>query len=68
MKIQISIKTEYGQLDGEILEVDQERYEKIKEVSTGFFLTGFEMNLVDGSFVVIPPEIVRKSILLINKL
>jgi len=68
MKIQISIKTEYGQLDGEILEVDQESYEKIKEVSTGFFLTGFEMNLVDGSFVVIPPEIVRKSILLINKL
>ncbi len=68
MKIQLSIKTNFGQYDGEILEVDQEKYEKIKEASTGFFLTGFEMNLEDGSFVVIPPEIVRKSILLINKL
>ena len=68
MKIQLSIKTNFGQYDGEILEVDQERYEKIKEASTGFFLNGFEMNLADGSFVVIPPEIVRQSILLINKL
>jgi hypothetical protein len=68
MKIQISIRTEFGQYDGEILEVDQERYEKIKDASTGFFLNGFEMNLADGSFIVIPPEIIRKSILLIYKL
>lgn len=67
MKIQLSIKTSYGQFDGEILDVDEERYENIKNASTGFFLNGFEMNLSDGSFVVIPPEVVRNSILLIKK-
>jgi len=67
MKIQLCLKTSFGQFDGEILEVDEDRYEKIKNASTSFFLNGFEMTLEDGSFVVIPPEIVRKSILLINK-
>lgn len=68
MKIQISIKTKFGQFDGEVIDVDQERLEKIKGAATSFFLNGFEMTLIDGSFVVIPPEIVRSSILLINKI
>jgi len=66
MKIQIQIINEYGVFDGEILEVNQEQYDNIVEMSKNFHITGFEMTTEDGGFIIIPPELVKKSILKIN--
>jgi hypothetical protein len=66
MKIQVHIINEYGVFDGEILEVNQEQYNNIAEMSKNFHITGFEMTTEDGGFIIIPPELVKKSILKIN--
>jgi hypothetical protein len=66
MKIQIDIICDLGTFSGEILNVSKDQYVNIVELSKNFYETGFEMNTVDGGFVIVPPEIVRKSILKIN--
>ena len=66
--VQIVIKNnEYGEFRGEKVQCTIEQYSNIMELSKGFYLSGFEMMLENGSFLVLPPEIVRKSILLIEK-
>jgi hypothetical protein len=66
LKIQIVVLCDLGNFSGEILDVTKEQYINITELSKNFYETGFEMNTEDGGFVIIPPEIVRKSILKIN--
>lgn len=69
MKIQVVIITEFGPFNGEILEVSEEQYDNIIEFSKQYYLTGFEMNLEnDGGFIIFTPEIIKKSVLKINKL
>jgi hypothetical protein len=69
MKIQVVIITEFGSFNGEILEVSEEQYDNIIEFSKQYYLTGFEMNLEnDGGFIIFTPEIIKKSVLKINKL
>lgn len=69
MKIQVVIITEFGSFNGEILEVSEEQYDNIIEFSKQYYLTGFEMNLEnDGGFIIFTPEIIKKSVLRINKL
>jgi len=65
--VQIVIRNEYGEFRGEKVHCNTEQYTNITELSKGFYLSGFEMILENGSFLVLPPEIVRKSILLIEK-
>jgi hypothetical protein len=43
-----------------------EQYRNIVELSKTYYETGFEMNLENGGFVILPPEIVKKSVLQIN--
>jgi hypothetical protein len=66
MKFQIIIQNDFGKFKGQVIEADEERFNNIKEASTTFYLTGFEMTLEDGNFIVIPPIIVQRSILTIN--
>ena len=65
--VQIVIKSEYGEFRGEKVTVNQEQYDNIASLSKNFYMGGFEMTLEDGTFVVLPPDVIRKSILLIEK-
>lgn len=67
MKIQLILFTEFGQFYGEILEVDEEQYQNIINFSKNFYEAGFEMNLEDGGYAIISPEMIKKSILKIEK-
>lgn len=68
MKIQLVLITEYGQFFGEIFEVNEEQYNNIVNFSKNYYETGFEMNLEDGGFAIFSPEMIRKSILKIDKI
>jgi hypothetical protein len=67
MKIQLVLITEYGQFFGEIFEVNDEQYQNIINFSKNYYESGFEMNLEDGGFVIFSPEMIKKSILKIDK-
>ena len=67
MKIQLILFTEFGQFYGEIFEVDDEQYQNIINFSKSFYETGFEMNPEDGGYAIISPEMIKKSILKIEK-
>jgi hypothetical protein len=66
IKIQLTLHCEYGVYYGELLEVSYEQYRNIVELSKNYYETGFEMNTEDGGFVIIPPDVVKKSVLKIN--
>jgi len=67
MLIQMVLKNELGEFESEKMIVDSTQYKGMVEVSKKFYLseTGFEMWMESG-FMVVPPEITKKSILLIN--
>lgn len=65
--VQIVIKSKYGEFRGEKVTTNLEQYSNILNLSKTFYTGGFEMTLEDGSFIVIPPDIIKKSILLIEK-
>ena len=66
MRIQISIKNEFGEYLGEVYEVDESQYDIIKTRSKNFYESGFELVDETGNFFVFPPEVVKKSILKIG--
>lgn len=67
MKIQMNIKNELGDFYSEEMEVTSEQYMELVEVSKKFYIeeAGFEMWLENG-FMVMSPDLARKSILSIN--
>lgn len=67
IEIQYILINDYGEFKGELMIINEEQYEKIIELSRKFYESGFELNCEDGSFVIFPHEIVKKSILKINK-
>jgi len=67
IEIQYIAINEYGEFKGEIMIVNNEQCSTIIELSKNFYEGGFELNCDDGSFMVFPPEIVRKSVLKINR-
>jgi hypothetical protein len=67
MKMQLIIKNEFGVSKSQMLEVDEEQYQKMLEISKDFHSRSFHMDLEDnGGHVFIPPEIVKKSILIVK--
>jgi len=66
IKIQITILCEFGNFYGESLEVSIDQYRNIIELSKNYYETGFEMNLESGGFIILPPDVVKKSVLQIN--
>jgi hypothetical protein len=65
MNIKIKLKTDLGEFDSEIMDVTEEQYLGLIEVSRGFYSNGYEMYIPNG-FMVVGPEILKKSILLIE--
>lgn len=67
MIVQMVVKNDLGEFKSEKMEVTSEQYLGIVEVSKKFYAeeSGFEMWIDDG-FLVIPPEINKRSILIIN--
>jgi hypothetical protein len=66
MKIQLVLTTDFGEFLGEIFEVDEEQYRNITNLSRKYYESGLEMTLIDGSFVIFSPEVIKKSILKIK--
>lgn len=63
-KVQFQLMTEYTTFFGEELIMDEVDYIRLKETSKNFFeYKSFELTSSDGSFLVFPPEIIRKSVL-----
>lgn len=67
IEVQYVLINEYGEFKGEVMILDQEKCNMIIQLSKTFYESGFELNCEDGSFVVFPPDIVRRSILKINR-
>lgn len=65
MKIQIKLKNDLGEFISEEMTVTIEQYKNLLEVSKEFYLGGYEMYIPDG-FMVVGPEILKKSILFIE--
>ena len=68
MKIQLVLYTDFGQFTGEIFEVNEEQYQNIVNLSKNYYETGFEMTLQDGGFAIFSPEMIKKSILKIDRI
>lgn len=68
-KVQFIVINEFGQFDGKLITVDDDQYEKLRELSKEFYVagSGFELTLEDDSFIVIAPNIVANSILKLTK-
>lgn len=65
MKVKLILKNELGEFESNLMEINSDQYERMVEMSRNFYSSGFEMYLEDG-FLVAPPEVVKKSILLIK--
>ena len=65
MKIYIVIVNKFGKFKSRPIDVNEEEYEKIIELSRAFYISGYEMDTVNG-FIVIPPDVIKESILLIE--
>lgn len=67
IELQYIVINGYGEFKGETMIVNEEQYANIIQLSKTFYNSGFELNCEDGSFIVFPPEVVRGSILKINR-
>jgi hypothetical protein len=64
LEVQIIIKNDFGEFLGEKIILEEDKLSKIIEASKSFYKSnGFELHCEDGSFVVFPSDIIRKSIL-----
>ena len=66
-EIQLVLKTEFGEFIGKKVELTKEHYDNAIKMSKNFYVSGgFELTCEDDSYVIFTPEIVKKSILIIN--
>lgn len=67
-EVQLVLKNKFGEFVGNKVYLEHEHYENLIKMSKTFYSSGgFELTCENGSYVVFPPEIVRESILIINK-
>ena len=67
LEVQMVLINQYGEYRGEIMIVNEEQCQKMIELSKEFYNAGFELFCEDGSFMVFPPEVVRYSVLKIER-
>jgi hypothetical protein len=65
MKIVFKLKNDLGEFVSETMKVSETQYKELIEISKGFYGGSYEMYLPNG-FMVVPPEILKKSILIIE--
>lgn len=69
MIVQVVLQNTFGEFSGKKVELSEEHYQKLLAMVKNFYIDGgFELTLEDDSFVVFPPEVVKVSILRVNKL
>lgn len=67
-QVQLVLINKFGEFKGRPAEIDKETLEGLIEMSKTFYMSGgFELTCEDGKYVIFPPEIVKESILIINK-
>lgn len=65
MIIRFKLKNELGEYLSEKVEVTVDQYKNIVEMSKAFYNSGYDMYIENG-FIVVPPDMVKKSILIIE--
>jgi len=66
--VQLVLRNSFGEFAGKWATIDEEKLNVLIEMSKTFYVSGgFELTCEDDTFIVFPPEIVSKSILIINK-
>lgn len=67
MKVNLELHTQYGKYDCEILELaSEEELEKLKEYARMYHTQTFEAWLQDGSYIVVPTNVLHNSQLFIR--
>lgn len=67
MKFFIQVKNDIGTFDGEVFDKPYKDYEALKEQLLAVYQDQiFEMDLSDGSYLVMPQELIKKSIFLLK--
>jgi len=67
-EIQLIVINEFGEFRGIKAQLGSDDCEKIVNKSKSFYLSGgFELTCEDGSYLILPPDLVQKSILKINR-
>ena len=67
-EIQLVVKNRFGEFRGNKVLLSLENYEALLKMSKTFYVAGgFELTCEDNSYVIFPPDIVKESILIINK-
>ena len=68
-KVQIELLTKYGSFLGEVMVVDLPKFTKLMEISKMYHTQGgFDMWLEDGSYVIVPPEVLKDSTMILRRL
>ena len=65
MVIVFKLINEFGEFESEEMTVTKDQYDNLREMSKKFYEGGYEMYLPNG-FMVVSPDIVKKSILIIE--
>jgi hypothetical protein len=68
MKILVKIQNSFGLFESLPIEIDEEEYPKILEMAKNFYLSGGYEMVTKNGFIVLPPDIVKQSILIIETL
>ena len=71
MEVSIEIHNKIGIFKGESLTINEDEYVKLVQFTKEFYKNttmGFESRLEDGSFMVVPPELLKESIMIIKKI
>ena len=67
-QVQLVLINKFGEFKGKPANINKETLESLIEMSKTFYISGgFELTCEDDKYVIFPPEIVRESILIINK-
>ena len=67
MNIRMKIVNFLGTFESEIMKVTEKQYSEIVEISKSFWITDTSFSMwKDNGFIIFPPEIASKSILIIE--
>lgn len=62
-EVQIEIENNFGKFKSRKSALSQENYDQLINMSKKFYLSGFQLECEDDTFIIFPPEIVKNSIL-----
>lgn len=67
-EVRLILRNKFGDFIGKKADITQEHYDGLIKMSKTFYESGgFELTCEDDSHVIFPPQIVKESILIINK-